>query len=147
MAIQCSASPFSDIRKFARIAVSVQVNLSVLNEVLDPWYRIEFFTKGEVFIRDDKADVQPKNHHPDVTAVKTVIVYPGPPPSEEIAQWIIFVSIGAGILLLIVILILLIKFGFFKRKQKEKMQEMMTQEDGKQYEAYDDESNEREALN
>ncbi|XP_054708704.1 integrin alpha-9-like [Uloborus diversus] len=143
-AIQCSTSPFQNTRSNAKIKVSVLVNMSLLNEFLDPWYKIEFVTKGKVTIRGDNGDLQPKEHYPDSTAVKTVIVHPGPPPSEEIDQWIIFVSIGVGVFLLILILILLIHFGFFKRKQKEKMKEMMTESNAKDYEPINDvESNDK----
>lgn len=135
-AIFCSASSFSDTRKFARITLSFLVNLTVLNEVLDPWYRMAFITKGEVFIRGVHENIQPKHHIPDKITVKTTIIHPGLPPSEEIAQWIIFVSIGVGILLLIIILIALIKIGFFKRQQKEKMKEMMTSDELKEDEPY-----------
>ncbi|GFV68861.1 integrin alpha-4 [Trichonephila clavipes] len=145
MAIQCSASPFSDTRKFAKITISVLVNISILNDVLDPWYQIEFITGGEVLIREDGSGVNPKHHHPDKTVVRTVIVSSALRESEEIAQWIIFVSIGVGILLLLIILILLIKFGFFRREQKEKMEKMKSKGELKDYEPC--ESTESEALN
>ncbi|GIY43595.1 integrin alpha-9 [Caerostris extrusa] len=145
MAIQCSAAPFTDTRKFAKITVSVLVNLSVLNELLDPWYQIEFVTAGEVLIREDNSGVNPKHHHPDKTMVKTIIVSSALRESEEIAQWIIFVSIGVGILLLLIILILLIKFGFFRRGEKEKMEKMKSKGEMKEYEPC--ESTESEALN
>ncbi|GBL83085.1 Integrin alpha-9 [Araneus ventricosus] len=147
MAIQCSASPFSDTRKFAKITVSVLVNLSILNDVLEPWYQIEFITGGEVQIRDDGSGVVARHHHPDKTMVRTAIVSSALRESEEIAQWIIFVSIGVGILLLLIILILLIKFGFFKREQKEKMEKMKSKGDMKEYEPVEGESTESEALN
>ncbi|GFT56375.1 integrin alpha-4 [Nephila pilipes] len=147
MAIQCSASPFPDNRKFAKITVSVLVNMSTLNELVDPWYQIEFITGGEVLIRDDGSGVNPKHHHPYKTVVRTVIVSSALRESEEIAQWIIFVSIGVGILLLLIILILLIKFGFFKREQKEKMEKMKSKGELKDYEPCEGESTESEALN
>ncbi|KAG8193263.1 hypothetical protein JTE90_027007 [Oedothorax gibbosus] len=127
--IQCSASPFLETRKFAKISITLEVNLSTLNEYLDPWYRIDFITTGEIALRLDKSGVELRNQQPDVMKVKTTIVSLAPPATEEVAQWIIFVSIGIGILLLLIILALLIKFGFFKREQKEKMEEMKSKGD------------------
>ncbi|XP_015907173.1 integrin alpha-9 [Parasteatoda tepidariorum] len=141
IAIVCSASPFTDTRKFARITVSVLVNISIINDNFDPWYKIQYITSGEASIRKTGNNSVSKQHR---TEVQTTIVNSGPRAHEKIAQWIIFVSIGIGILLLLIILILLIKFGFFKRTKKEEMEKMKTKEDLKDYDHLDEES---EALN
>lgn len=145
VAIQCTASPFTDTRRIAQITVAAQVSLPVLNNYLGPWYRVKLVTSGHVSMRD--SNVVLKNDVPDDAQVKTVFVHKGPLPSEELAWWIIIVSIAAGILLLLVILILLLRFGFFRREKKEQMQKILDAESNKDYEHLHEEPNEKDALN
>lgn len=123
--IHCVAGPFPDDQKFTRIVIATQVDLTVLSRNWEFWSTIEFTTSGKIFMHG--ANIQPQNHHPDEVTVKSLILLPSLPSPEKVANWIIFVSIGVGILLLLIILIVLCKIGFFRRKQMEKMKNMMIQ--------------------
>lgn len=123
--IHCVAGPFPDDQKFTRIVIVTQIDLPVLSRTWESWSTIEFVTSGKIFMNG--ANIQPLTHRPDEVMVKSLILRPGLPPPKPVEKWIIFVSIGVGILLFVIILIILIKIGFFRRKQMEKMKNMMIQ--------------------
>ncbi|XP_054723859.1 integrin alpha-9-like [Uloborus diversus] len=143
--IHCYASPFLDAKKVARITASFVIDGSIFDTFLDEWSLVKYVTEGHVSIRGEK-DIQPIQNHPDKKEISTIIVHSGPPPPEEIDQWIIFVSIGVGVLLLLLILVLLIRFGFFKRKQKEKLKLMVAGTEGEDNESFGEAERNDEAL-
>uniref|UniRef100_T1E1D0 Putative integrin alpha-9 n=1 Tax=Cupiennius salei TaxID=6928 RepID=T1E1D0_CUPSA len=118
--IQCSASEFTDDRKFAEISVAFEIDYTVLNSYFDEWYQIEFLTTGSISISD--TDVFDLPHHSDFTVVKTTLHNESPFP-KKIPQWMITVGVFLGTIMLFMIVIILIKVGFFKRKAIPKSRE------------------------
>lgn len=80
---------------------------------------IFFLSNGDIDILESYYSAKKKQHKPHNVMVATMFL--GSPVTEQIATWIIIVSITVGILLLILIILALIKIGFFNRKKKKEL--------------------------
>ncbi|XP_022084385.1 integrin alpha-9-like isoform X2 [Acanthaster planci] len=72
--------------------------------------------------------VQPVNGRPDSIVVQTV-AYTESSVTTKVPNWILAVSIVAGIVLLLGVILVLWKCGFFRRKQREEMQKLINDKD------------------
>lgn len=77
---------------------------------------IFFVSEGSVTITQPHNISQRNGHKPDTALVSTTFL--GSPIAQQIAVWIIALSVFLGIILLILLILGLIKIGFFNRKKK-----------------------------
>lgn len=140
--IRCNASPFRSGQKSIKLVLTFQINLGVLSTVMKAWKSIQFITKGEISMGGVK---MLSNIYRNETTVETEMFRLVPPIAPEVENWIIFASIGVGLLVLLIILIILIKIGFFKRKQRERMKSMRQQVQAKEMQTMTG-ANEQEAA-
>ncbi|XP_076326864.1 integrin alpha-4-like isoform X1 [Tachypleus tridentatus] len=125
--VTCVVGPFTDNKQYAKLKIDALMNMKALEAIKGKRDTLTVVSEGEVKINDEKPDIQPNDHRPDQTKVVSTFVKAGPPPPAKLQNWIIAVSIGAGVLLLILILLACIHFGFFRRKKKEEMERMRQQ--------------------
>lgn len=81
---------------------------------------IFFLSSGNVNILESHHIIQKIGHKPDNVIVATMLL--GSLITEQIATWIIILSIFLGNLLLILLILILFKIGFFKRKKKRELE-------------------------
>lgn len=81
---------------------------------------IFFLSRGNVNILESHHIIQKIGHKPDNVIVATMFL--GSLITEQIATWIIILSIFLGNLLLILLILILLKIGFFKRKKKREFE-------------------------
>jgi len=77
---------------------------------------IYYVTEASITITQPSNVVQKKGHKSDTTLIATTFL--GSPVIQQIAMWIITVSVILGVILLILLILALIKIGFFNRKKK-----------------------------
>jgi len=88
---------------------------------------IYYVTKGSVTITQPSNIVQKKGHKSDTTSIATTFL--SSPVTQQIAMWIITVSVILGVVLLILLILALIKIGFFNRKKKLELEALKVETD------------------
>lgn len=88
---------------------------------------IFYVTEGSVTITQPDNISQKKGHKPDTVLIATTFL--GSPVAQQIAVWIIALSVILGIVLLILLILGLIKIGFFNRKQKMELEALKAETD------------------
>lgn len=88
---------------------------------------IFYVTEGSVTITQPDNISQKDGHKPDIVLIATTFL--GSPVAQQIAVWIIALSVILGIVLLILLILGLIKIGFFNRKQKMELEALKAETD------------------
>ncbi|XP_054157684.1 integrin alpha-9-like [Oppia nitens] len=112
--MECFAGPFTgDKLSMAQFIIHSALDIETIESIFDTKYdKINFVVKSSASILDSKIDVQKDGDQEVSTSFVFKQIHLKP---EPIKNWIIFLSIGTGILILILITLILLKFGFFKR--------------------------------
>lgn len=88
---------------------------------------IYYVSKGSVMITQPSNVVQKAGHRPDTALVATTFL--GSLVAQQIAVWIIALSVVLGIVLLILLVLALVKIGFFNRKTKLELEALKAETD------------------
>jgi len=88
---------------------------------------IFYVTEGSVTITQPNNVTQRESHKPDTTLVATTFL--GSPIAQQVAVWIIALSVILGVALLILLILGLIKIGFFNRKKKLELEALKAETD------------------
>ncbi|XP_024893200.1 integrin alpha-9-like [Temnothorax curvispinosus] len=128
--ITCRLGPFLSSLSVAKFLVTLDLQLSRFSaDMLKQKDIIFYVTEGSVTITQPDNVSQRKGHKPDVTLVATTFL--GSPVAQQVAIWIIALSIILGVALLILLILGLIKIGFFNRKKKLELEALIAETDKK----------------
>ncbi|KAL6431766.1 hypothetical protein ACFW04_007349 [Cataglyphis niger] len=128
--IDCRLGPFLSSLSVAKFLVTLDLQLSKFPADLMKGRDIIFYvTEGSVTITQPDNIFQKEGHKPDTVLIATTFL--GSPVAQQIAVWIIALSIILGIVLLILLILGLIKIGFFNRKQKMELEALKAETDKK----------------
>lgn len=128
--ITCRLGPFLSSLSVAKFLVTLDLQLSSFPaDMLKHKDIIFYVTEGSVAITQPKNIAQREGHKPDVTLVATTFL--GSPIAQQIAVWIIALSVILGVALLILLVLGLIKIGFFHRKKKLELEALKAETDKK----------------
>ncbi|XP_015431891.1 PREDICTED: integrin alpha-5-like, partial [Dufourea novaeangliae] len=119
--LECKLSPFTSSLSVAKVTLMLDLYLkNFKSNMLEGKDIIYFLSNGTVNIAQPYNITQKYGHKPDNTIVATMFL--GSPVSEQLATWIILLSIALGIVLLVFLIIGLVTIGFFNRKKREELQ-------------------------
>ncbi|XP_017793585.1 PREDICTED: integrin alpha-8-like [Habropoda laboriosa] len=128
--IKCKLGPFLSSSSVAKLSLILDFYLFDFKlKMMEGKDIIFFLSNGNVNIVEPHNITQKIEHKPDSTSVATMFL--GSPITEQIAAWIVVLSITSGILLLILLILALIKIGFFNRKKKEELRALKSETDKK----------------
>lgn len=88
---------------------------------------IFYVTEGSVTITQPDNVAQREGHKRDVILVATTFL--GSPIAQQVAIWIIALSVVLGVALLILLILGLVKIGFFNRKKKLELEALKAETD------------------
>ncbi|OAD54548.1 Integrin alpha-5 [Eufriesea mexicana] len=124
--IKCKLGPFLHSSSVAKLSLILDFYLSNFkSKTMKEKDIIFFLTNGDINILESYYSTNKKQHKPHNAMIATMFL--GSPVTEQIATWIIIVSIIVGILLLILIILALIKIGFFNRKKKKELEALKSE--------------------
>ncbi|PBC26440.1 Integrin alpha-PS3 [Apis cerana cerana] len=118
--IKYKLGPFLNSLSIAKISLILDFYLPNFKSMMAGKDIIFFLSRGNVNILESHHIIQKIGHKPDNVIVATMFL--GSLITEQIATWIIILSIFLGNLLLILLILILLKIGFFKRKKKREFE-------------------------
>ncbi|XP_072762509.1 integrin alpha-8 isoform X2 [Anoplolepis gracilipes] len=126
--IDCRLGPFLSSLSVAKFLITLDLQLSNFPADLMKDKDIIFYvTEGSVTVTQPYNISQRKGHKPDIVLVPTTFL--GSPIAQQVAIWIIVLSIILGIVLLILLILGLMKIGFFNRKKKMELEALRAETD------------------
>ncbi|XP_076645914.1 integrin alpha-8 isoform X2 [Halictus rubicundus] len=117
--LECALGPFASYSSVARLSLTLDLYLTNFEPVLQMKDIIHFLSNGSVYIAQPQNITQRYDNKPDNAIVATMFL--GSPVTEQLASWIIILSISLGIILLVFLILGLITLGFFNRKKREEL--------------------------
>ncbi|XP_012523377.1 integrin alpha-PS4 [Monomorium pharaonis] len=128
--ITCRLGPFLSSLSVAKFLVTLNLQLSSFPaDMLKHKDIIFYVTEGSVTITQPDNVAQREGHKSDVILVATTFL--GSPIAQQIAVWIIALSVILGVALLTLLVLGLIKIGFFNRKKKLELEALKAETDKK----------------
>ncbi|XP_077552943.1 integrin alpha-9-like [Haemaphysalis longicornis] len=133
--VKCIFGPFLDRQKIVQVVVSVVVDMEEFRRQAGTWHAFSVGSEGYLEILDNTTFTTDAQSRKEIR-VATVFQKEGPPPAEEVPDWIIAASAFAGLLLFSLIVAGLVHVGFFRRQQKEALEKFLSEEDGNEWDEF-----------
>ncbi|XP_076290000.1 integrin alpha-5 isoform X2 [Lasioglossum baleicum] len=126
--LECALGPFASYSSVARLSLTLDIYITNLEPiVLQKKDIILFLSNGSVHIAQPHNITQRYDNKPDNAIVATMFL--GSPITEQLANWIIILSVTLGIILLMFLILGLVALGFFNREKREELKTLKSMKD------------------